>query len=463
MYFLYSLLLVFWGLLLSPVFIYKAWRRNKRLPGLSERMGRLPDSVRFDGTETIWFHACSVGEALSLEPLARILCRRLPQARFLFSTVTKTGRDIALRSFARYGEGNVFYFPIDLAAVAGRVLDWVRPSIIVIVDTEIWPNFLRQAGRRRIPVVMINGRISPASFRRYRIFRPFMGRIFRSYRILMMQSEEDADRIERIGAPRGKIEVTGNIKFDRDIIESESAGNLRQSLEEDFEVGNPDVPLIVAGSTHPGEEEILLEVLERIRSNSNVRRTRLLLAPRHPERFEEAARLAVRKGFEVRRRSRNDPSAPEASVLLLDTLGELADVYRYATIVFIGGTLVRHGGHSILEPALYAKAIVVGPHMENFQRILDEFRARGAIRQIQAKEGARSLQVQQLLDVCLQLLQNEKERNDLGSAAFSILEKNRGAAARAGETIAAIFDEARTKTRRVSYGMPEGSPPAQNP
>jgi 3-deoxy-D-manno-octulosonic-acid transferase len=459
MYLLYSTLLVAWGLLLLPAFLYKAWRYNKYLPGLAERFGRLPDCVRFDGRECVWFHACSVGETLSLEPLVRILHRRFPEARFLFSTVTKTGRDIAVRNFAEYGNGNVFYFPVDLATVAGRVFNWIRPSMIVIVDTEIWPNLLRQAHRRGIPVVLANGRISPASFRRYRRFRPILGRIFHHYRILMMQSEEDAGRIESMGATGEKIEVTGNIKFDKDLIEKEAGGKLLQSLEEDFQLGRSDTPLIVAGSTHPGEEEILLQVLERIRSAPELGRTRLLLAPRHPERFETVARLAARNGFEIRRRTRRERAAREAPVLLLDTLGELAAVYRYATIVFVGGTLVRHGGHSIVEPALYAKAIVVGPYMENFKRVFDEFHARGGIRQILAGGRDRKAQIQQLLDVFLELLQNEEERLALGSAAYSILEKNRGAAERTGETIAAIFKETRMKTGRCPSGKPDGSLP----
>jgi 3-deoxy-D-manno-octulosonic-acid transferase len=447
MYLLYSMLLVAWGLVLIPVFLYKAFRYHKYLPGLAQRLGRLPDSVRFKRQDTIWFHACSVGETLSLQPLASFLHQRFPEARFVFSTVTKTGQQVALQCFAAYGEGNTFYFPIDLASIAKRVLNWIRPMMLVIIDTEIWPNLLHQTHRRGIPIVLVNGRVSARSFRHYRWARPVMGKVFRNYRILMMQSEEDAARILKIGAPREKILVTGNIKFDKESVEKESGYALTHSLQRDFGLDDSSGPLIVAGSTHQGEEQILLQVLQRIRLIPTLQKTRLLLAPRHPERFDVVARLAAQNGFEIHRRTDGGGSGRDAPVLLLDTLGELAAVYQYATIVFVGGTLVRHGGHSILEPALHSKAIVIGPSMENFRQILDEFRSHDGVRQIRAGEGERNLQIQQLLDVFLKLLQNEKERQDLGAAALSILEKNRGAVMRSGEKIAAIFEEAKMKNR----------------
>jgi 3-deoxy-D-manno-octulosonic-acid transferase len=259
----------------------------------------------------------------------------------------------------------------------------------------------------------------------------------------MMQSEEDARRIAKMGAPPEKIVVTGNMKFDRDLIEKESNEALARDLEEGFGLRNANAPLIVAGSTHQGEEQILLEVLQRIRHTPTLEQTRLLLAPRHPERFDAVAQLAVRSGFAVRRRTNGAAPKHSAEVLLLDSMGELAAVYRFATIVFVGGTLIRHGGHSILEPALYSKAIVTGPSTENFRHISEEFHLHGGMRQISAGEENRSLQVKQLLDVFLHLLQNEREREALGGAAFSILERNRGAARRTGERIAAVFEEIR--------------------
>jgi 3-deoxy-D-manno-octulosonic-acid transferase len=443
MYFLYSLLLVLWGLLLIPAFACKAWRRGRRLPGVAQRLGRLPETLRYDGRPVVWFHSCSVGETLSLEPLTEFLHARIPEARFVFSTVTETGRQVAIQRFSRYGEGNVFYFPVDLASVAGRVLDWIRPVMMVIVDTEIWPNILHQAYRRGIPVVMANGRISTSSFRYYRRARPLLSRVLREYRILMMQSEEDASRIASMGAPSEKVLVTGNIKFDRNPAGKETDESLARSLAEDFGLGAFAAPLIVAGSTHPGEEPVLLEALRRLRSLPATGKTRLLLAPRHPERFDAVARIAEERGFRVRRRSEGPRAGRDEEVLLLDTMGELAAAYRFATIVFVGGTLTRRGGHSILEPAQFAKPIVIGPSMDNFRHVLNEFESRNAVVRIRAEEDDPDLQVQQLMDVFSRLLQNSKDREALGAAAFSILEKNRGATERTGEKIAALFEEAR--------------------
>ncbi|MBN1569701.1 MAG: 3-deoxy-D-manno-octulosonic acid transferase [Acidobacteria bacterium] len=445
MYWLYSILLVFWGVILLPAFLYKAWRHKKSLPGLSQRLGRLPAGLRYNGRQTIWFHSCSVGETLSLQPLVQNLHRQLPGVRFVFSTITKTGHEIALQRFGSYGEGNAFYFPIDLAFVVRRVLDWIRPSMIVIVDTEIWPNTLNQARCRGIPVMLVNGRISSASFRFYRPARPILKRVLRNYRALMMQSDEDAARIARMGAPADKITVTGNIKIDRDLPEGNSNETLLRSLDEAFGFSELNTPLIVAGSTHPGEEQILLDVLGRLRRMSGLEQTRLLLAPRHPERFDSVAQLAAQSNFGIQRRTGSATKNRDAEVLILDTVGELAAAYRFATVAFVGGTLIRHGGHSILEPALYSKAIVTGPSMESFRQLAEEFRLQGGLRQISAGENLRDLQVQQLLDVFAQLLQNAKEREALGRAAYCILEKSRGATRRASETISMVFEELRGK------------------
>ena len=441
MYLLYSFLLVTWGILLIPIFCYKTWRRYKSMPGLAQRLGRLPQSLKHDGRPTVWFHSCSVGETLSLQPLVHTLHQRFPELRFVFSTITKTGQLVAKQSFAQYGNGSFFYFPIDLASVTGRVLNRIRPVMIVIVDTEIWPNLVHQARYRGIHVLLVNGRISAASFRYYRWARPLLRKVFRNYRFLMMQSEDDAGRITEMGAPRDKIVVTGNLKFDRDLVGKDSIDALGCNLEKELGFANIQAPLIVAGSTHPGEEQILLDVFQRIRNNPEMEHLRLMLVPRHPERFNSVAQLIDRSGFKLWRRTNGALPAEDADVLLLDTLGELAAAYRFATIVFIGGTLVRHGGHSILEPALYAKPIVLGPSMENFRSIIAEFRLHGGVRQISAGEEDRDLQVQQLLEAFLQLLTSPGERESLGKSAHAILERNRGAARRTIEIVSAIYEK----------------------
>jgi 3-deoxy-D-manno-octulosonic-acid transferase len=449
MYLLYSLFLMTWGMLLIPVFLYRAWRHHKHLPGLGQRLGRLPESLKFDGRSTLWFHACSVGEALSLQPLVQALHSRFPKAKFAFSTITQTGQLVAARNFAKYGSGNTFYFPVDLASVVKRVLNWIRPAAIVIIDTEIWPNLIHQAHLRGIPVVLANGRISAASFRYYRHARPVLRRVLRQYRMLLMASREDAQRIITMGAPSEKILVTGNLKFDKSLVENENNDKDARALQSGLGLGREDAPLIVAGSTHSGEEQILLEVLQRVRRIPELNRTRLLLAPRHPERFDEAAEVIAQNGFKVRRRTESSDS-DDSEVLLLDSLGELAAAYRFATIAFVGGTLIRRGGHSIMEPAAYSKAIVIGPSVENFRGIVEEFLRHGGVRQISAEQEDRKLQVEQLTDVFVKLLQNRQEREALGKTAFSILEKNRGATRLTAEQIAATFAEMQNQRRMVS-------------
>ena len=445
MYFVYSFLMVICGAFLIPVLCLRAWRHRRSPEGLRERLGRLPDSLRSDGRPTIWFHSCSVGETLSVQPLAHALHRRFPEIRFVFSTITLTGQAIARQRFAKYGEGNTFYFPIDLASIANGVIDWIRPVMLVIADTEIWANVTRQMCRRGMPVVLVNGRISAASFRYYRWLRPVLGPVFQSYSILMMKSEEDAERIRRMGAPADRVLVTGNIKYDRDLVEKEIAEAQAHALQEALGLHSGAGPLIVAGSTHPGEEQTLLEVLRRIRGTPGLGKTRLLVAPRHPERFDSVTALVERAGFGVRRRSNNAGPVQDAEVLILDTLGELATAYRFATVVFVGGTLAHHGGQSIIEPALYAKPIVIGPSMENIPQIIDEFRSRRSIRQITAREEDGNSQVRQLTETFVRLLRDPAACEALGKAAYSVFEGNRGAARLTFERMAALYEEVRAR------------------
>lgn len=441
MYFFYSFLMVLYGAGLIVVLHIRAWRRRQPASGIRERLGFLPASLRHNGTPTIWIHSCSVGETLSVQPLAHALRERFPEIRLVFSTTTDTGQALARERFAKFGAGNTFYFPIDRAAVVRRVLDWIRPAMIIIVDTEIWPNLTCHAFRRAIPVVLANGRISEASFRRYRRIRPVLRRVFQNYRILMAASEEEAERFRQLGAPAGRIVTTGNIKHDRNLVEKDVAAAQSLALREVFGLQPGTENLMVAGSTHPGEEEALIEVLRRVRRIPGLEKTRLLLAPRHPERCASVARTAASAGFRVRRRSQETRSGEDAEVLLLDTVGELTTAYGFASIAFVGGTLIRHGGQNIMEPAAHAKPIVIGPSMENFAQILAEFRAHNAVIQIRAGENDREHQVQQITSVAVRLLQNPAEREVLGKAAFSVFESNLGATRRTVEKIAAILDE----------------------
>lgn len=437
MFFLYSLLLGTWIALMTPVFLYRALRHGKYREGIAQRFGSLPESLGSDGRATIWLHSCSVGETLSIEPLVSELHQRLPEARLVFSTVTKTGQALARQRFSIYGSGNTFYFPVDLGLVCGRVLDIIRPTVIVITDTEIWPNLLRQAHKRSIPVVMVNGRISLKSFRLYRLVRPFLRKVFESYAAFLMQSEEDANRIRAIGAPSGKVMVSGNLKYDKGPSERGEVEEVCRSIDEALCILSSAGFVIVAGSTHEGEEQVLIEVLRRVRLTSGLENTRLLIAPRHPERFGGVAELAVRAGFRVIHRSGKGGAAAGAEVLLLDSIGELATAYRFADIVFVGGTLIPHGGQNILEPAWHAKPIVIGPSMENFRQTADDFLACGAVIQTRAALYDREAQIVELTEIFSGLLEDEKRRTDMGRAALSVLERNRGASRFTAESIVA--------------------------
>ncbi len=445
MYPLYSFLFGSWVFLMTPYFLYRAWKHQKYLPALRQRRGHLPDTLKSDGRPTIWIHSCSVGETLSVQPLAHALSLRFPQARFVFSTITKTGQAIAQERFAKYGAGNTFYFPIDLASIANRVLDTIKPALFITIDTEIWPNVLHETNKRGVPIVMVNGRISAQSFQYYRWLQPLMGPVFQNYSLFLMKSREDADRLQRMGAPPSKLRVSGNIKYDRNLVEKEVTEAQASALDSALALTAGDAPLLVAGSVHEGEEQTVLDALRRVRQTVGLENTRLLLVPRHPERFAPVALLAERQGWRVKRRSDPTPGDPSADVLILDALGELATAYQFATVVFVGGTLIPHGGQSIMEPAVYGKAIVVGPSMKNFPQIIDDFIERGGIVQISADQTDKEAQAQQLAGAFVRLLQDSDAREAMGKAAHSVFEGSQGATQYTVDHIAAVFEEALAK------------------
>ena len=430
---------------MAPYFLYRAKRHQKYLPALKQRMGNLPDSLKADGRPTIWIHSCSVGETLSVQPLAHALAERFPEARLVFSTITKTGQAIAQERFAKYGVGNSFYFPIDLASIANKVLDHIQPQMLITIDTEIWPNVLHETKKRGAAVVMVNGRISAQSFQYYRWVRPLLGPVFQNYNLLLMKSREDAERIQQMGAPPSRIKISGNIKYDRNLVEKEVSEVQASAMDTSLALTATDAPLIVAGSTHESEEAVLLDVLKRVRQTPSLEATRLLLVPRHPERFAPVAQLAEKAGWRVKRRSDPSPGTPTADVLVLDTLGELATAYQFATVVFVGGTLIPHGGQSIMEPAVYAKPIVIGPSMKNFPQIIDDFIERGGIAQISADETDREGQKAQLTEAIVKLLLDANARAAMGKAAYSVFEGSQGATQFTVDHLAAIFEEAMAK------------------
>jgi len=438
MYFIYSFLLATWIIVMLPYFAYRAIVSQKYLPKLRERTGKLPESLKADGRPTIWFHSCSVGETLSVQPLAHALHIRFPHARFVFSVITGPGRKIAEERFAAYGDGCVFYLPIDLPSFVNKVLNHIKPQMLICIDTEIWPNVIHECKKRDIPVFLANGRISAKSFKSYRWLQPVLASVLSNYTLLMMKSEEDAERIRRMGALPSRVRISGNIKFDRDIVEQAVVDALRDAIDRSFGLSTQDSPLIVVGSTHEREEEVVFDVLAAVRKHPDLEGTRLLIAPRHPERFESVAGLAQRMGHTIVKRTDNAPN-PNASVLLLNSIGELATAYSFATVAMVGGTLIPFGGQSIMEPALYGKAIVIGPSMENFPKIIDEFRERQAIWQISAGIDQPELQRTQLTEALTDLLTDSARRAQLGERAESIFEESKGATAFTVDHISEVF------------------------
>jgi 3-deoxy-D-manno-octulosonic-acid transferase len=368
-HFLYNLVLKGTLILAAPCWI--PWvalsrKRRRNFPDrLGVHLGRIPPK---GGKHRILIHAVSVGETLSAVPLVRLLRSRLPSVEMFFSTVTLTGQEVARRALAGQIEATLF-FPFDLPGIAGKFLDRVGPDVVAILETEIWPNFLGECARRGIPVVILNGRISERSLRGYGRVISLFGRVLSCVSVIAMQTEEDARRIISLGADPEMVSVTGNMKYDVNP-PSETDTLFLSWLRGEKERGTS---WFVAGSTHEGEEEAVLSALGRARSVN--RSVRLLLAPRHPERFDAVAELCVQRGWDVARKTRieRDGEGRSAPVVLLDTVGELLSSYAMADIAFVGGSLVPKGGHNILEPALFGVPIVVGTHMGNFQEIAEIF------------------------------------------------------------------------------------------
>lgn len=417
MYVLYSLLILILGVIVSPYLAYQAIRYKKYIGSLGQRMGYLPVSFNLDGEESIWIHAVSVGETMTVRALIADLRRRYPTLRIFLSTTTMAGQQVARRNVQDVDA--VFYLPLDLALIVRRTLRLVKPRLFVMMETEIWPNLLRQCKRMGVATVMVNGRISSRSYPRYKIARPFFRRVLGDVDRFCMQTEESARRVIDIGAEPAKVVVTGSLKFDSlDLSTATTVDGRGQNRVLRYFRMASGRPVIVAGSTMREEEQLVLQAFKRIKANTT--NPLLIIAPRHPERFAEVAQLARDQAFVTAKRTDLLIDAePRADVVVLDTIGELAQVYQIATAVFVGGSLVDTGGHNILEPAVYGKPIVFGPHMHNFKEIADAFIVQDAAVQV---TGVRGLE-----EALLALLTDPVRRARLGAAARAIVESNRGA------------------------------------
>jgi 3-deoxy-D-manno-octulosonic-acid transferase len=434
MYLAYSLVVVLAVLIGSPYFVYQAVRHRKYVGSLRQRLGLLPISLNLDGDASIWIHAVSVGEALSARPLVEALRQRYPALRLYVSTTTMTGQQVVRQQLQQEIDG-VFYFPFDFASIVRRVLDVVRPKLVVFVENEIWPHLLRECRRRGIKTMIVNGRISARSFPRYRLARPFFRRVLTNVDRFCMQGEESARRVIELGADPSRVVVTGSLKFDS-AAAPETHARARGRVLRFLRVG-ADRPVIVAGSTMRGEELAVLRAFRRVKLAAPD--ALLILAPRHRERFDEAVQLAADEGFStVRRTELAIDAAPRTDVIVLDTIGELAQVYQIATVAFVGGSLVETGGHNILEPAVFGRPVVFGPYMSNFAEIAGTFLANRAAVQV---ESARELE-----DQLAALVADPVRRASLGAAARALVDANKGALERTVEAVVRVMPPARPAT-----------------
>jgi 3-deoxy-D-manno-octulosonic-acid transferase len=448
-YFIYSLLMGLAALLLVPYWLVQGLRTGKYLSNLGQRLGfsfpslaKLPE----ERPGATWIHAVSVGETLSGVILARRLKEAYPNRPMIVSTTTITGQALA-RERMPFADA-VIYFPLDWGFCIRRAMEAVRPSLVLVLETEIWPNFLREAERRKIPVLFVSGRISDRSFARYQRYlgafgfflRPFLKDALSNASAFLMQSEKDAERIRALGAPADRVRVSGNLKYD---LELPAATPLANWLEAEAGCRGRS-PIIVAGSVVATEEPHVLIAFGTLQGEYP--KALLVLAPRKPERFEAAAEFIDESHRKFIRRSKlvipgpshsagvsEDGSISEdVTVILVDSIGELASLYRVADGVFIGGSLVPSGGHNILEPAAFGKIPVFGPSMENFAEIASRFLSAGAAVQVESPEDVGV--------AWIEFFRDPERMKKMGETARSLVEGSRGATDRAVAEIARLLN-----------------------
>jgi len=405
-------------LVTTPYWLYQILRRGKYRRGFAERMGKVPARLgSFDGDRVIWIHAVSLGEVLAISGLVSQLRKAFPQHRILISTTTDTGQDQARK---RFGEENVFYFPMDFASAIRPYLQGLKPEIVILAETEFWPNFLRLAHASGVRIAVVNARISDRSWPRYCRFRWAWRRMLAQVDLFLAQTEEDCRRLETIGADPARVQVTGNLKFDVTLpVTASIVDSLRRSLSSEG-AG----PILVCGSTVEDEEAPLLKAFENLRVGHP--HATMILAPRHPERFDTVAKLIEQMSIPFYRRSLWAGESLAGGVLLVDTIGELAALYALADVAFVGGSLVPRGGHNIIEPAQHGVAIVTGNHTENFRDIVWLFQSRDAVRIVGVSELPLTL---------MHLVDNDAERMALGRRAKETILSQMGATARTLEAL----------------------------
>jgi len=437
---LYNIVLV---ILLPVVALYLLWRlvvQGKSRAGLAQRLGILPGSVsklkEADG-HIIWVHAVSVGEVAAAEPILQQLRLAEPTGQIVLSTTTPTGRKMAEK--LDIDVEALIYFPFDFPGITERVLRTIAPDLIILMEAELWPNLLAAAGARNIPTAVLNGRISDTAFPKNRLFRPLFAWTLSNVDLVCAQSQKDADRFIALGAAAQRVKASGNSKFDENFphIPPEEQAKWRQDLGL-----SQEAPVLLAGSTHPGEDEQILNAFDQLHSSHP--NLELIIAPRHPERGDEVEKLVSEHGYATYRRSRvlaeldegkdiDLSSTTQVRVVILDTIGELNHIFSVATLVFMGGSLVPRGGHNILQPLAQGKPVIFGPHMHNFQDITDLALDQQAA--IQVENGS------ELVEVTDRLLSSQSEREFYQTKGRSLLQKQSGASQRMVSELALLLAE----------------------
>lgn len=432
MYWLYNILLLCYWATLIPVLIYRLIREEGFYQRIKQSIGYLPQDLREKITDrhAIWVHAASVGEIVAASPIIREMRKTHPNEVILVSVVTATGFRMAHQIID--GADGILYFPLDLPYLTNRILSIVNPKIIVLVETEIWPNFLRIAAHKRIPVMMMNGRISQRSAVRYRMITFFTKRVLSSIRVFCMQSRIDGQYIIDIGADPNKVIVTGNTKYDQTygiVTEDEKKRFLK---ELGFAQGS--YPIFIAGSTHKGENASVYKAFNAIREHFPD--ARLIIAPRYIYQADLIRDEGMRHQVSMVKRSDMKAGKPVAKVydgVILDTIGELGRVYSLGDLIFVGGSLAHIGGHNILEPAAHGKPIVVGPNMFNFVEIFDLLSSRGACAMAKNED--------EFIKLCLDILLHKDKAEKMKQSCIEVVQENQGATKKNLEALQRLLDE----------------------
>ncbi len=416
MYLIYNFLaLIVFTVLVIPYYLYRLATEKGFGPRFRQSMGWIRDDeiANVAGRDCIWIHGASVGEIVATSPLVKQIRKEMPDRPVLVSAFTVSGYNMAKQIIPEADD--IIFFPIDIPFVSESIVRRIRPGIFMPVETELWPNFLRAIRELHIPVMMVNGRISESSVKNYRYLFSIWDDMLSTVSRFCMQSSIDADYIVRLGADRKKIFITGNTKFDQTYAEV-TAEDLKKYREE---LGIGDAyPVIVAGSTHPTEEKALLDAFRDIREKYP--EARLVIAPRKTARSDEIARLASSYGYEAGYRSKMlEGKRKPYPVLLIDTIGELGRIYAVGDVVYVGGSLIKHGGHNVLEPAAHAKPIIVGPNMQNFKDSYALLSKVGACKMIHTESELEG----ELLDI----IEDDARREKMGEASMQVIRENRGA------------------------------------